>query len=215
MNQFLIILYQYVFLTGYCNDDHHRGSDPLNGILRGEITDFYLLSKAMDLQDMINWNTTMSCRDSKSFFGESSSDLIIDWNNLTIVKAGNNSEKVDLSVDEVCRDKNEEAVIIFSIRQNYSYAKHMCNLIGGSMYNPQCHADIENLPSILLRGNHLGEQNITELVNHCGNLFWIPIRQNGTKNATTGEYVWYQDVGNSLTQAVYTPWLFGQPNGGR
>ena len=83
------------------------------------------------------------------------------------------------------------------------------------MYNPQCNADIENLPSILLRGNHLGEQNITELVTYCGNLFWIPIRQNGTKNATTGEYVWYQDVGNSLTQAVYTPWLFGQPNGGR
>ena len=81
MNQFLII-YQYVFSTGYCNDDHHRGNDPLNGILRGEITDFYLLSKAMDLQDMINWNTTMSCRDSKSYFGDSSSDLIIDWNNL-------------------------------------------------------------------------------------------------------------------------------------
>ena len=191
--------------------------DPLNGILRGEITDFYLSAKAMSHQDMIDF-TSQDCRNTQSIFGNSTSDILIDWKNLNIVKEGTNTESIQLSVDEVCREKNEETMLIMSIKRNYSNSKYMCNLLGGNLFNPKSKADIENLPFELLKSNHLTELNLTDIIGHCGNLFWIPIRQYGAKDNTTGRYIWYQDIGNVSeelpTKATYLPWLFGQPNGG-
>ena len=132
-----------------------------------------------------------------------------------MVKEGNNTVIIQLSLDEVCRERNEETIRIVSIKQNYSNSKQRCNQMGGNLHYPKNNIDIENLPLKLLKNNHLKEENITELINICGSTFWIPIKQNGTKSTITGGYAWHEDIENGTKEAHYLPWLFGQPNGGK
>ena len=168
----------------------------------------------MSLRDMMDF-TTFNCRNTTSIFDKHSSNILVDWKNLQIAKKGNNTKIIELNIEEVCRDKNEDTTIIFSIKQNYSNSKHVCNQIGGILFNPKSNADIKTLPLSLLKGNHLDEENITDLTLHCGNLFWIPIKLNETEQTTSGRYIWYQDIKSNFPQATFLPWLFGQPNGGR
>ena len=168
----------------------------------------------MSLRDMMDF-TTFNCRNATSIFEKNSSDILVDWKNLQVAKKGNNTKNIQLNVEEVCRDKNEETTLIFSIKQNYSNAKHLCNQIGGILFNPKNKSDIENLPLSLLKGNHLDAENITDLTLHCGNLFWIPIKLNEAEQIKAGRYSWYQDIRSNFTKATFLPWLFGQPNGGR
>ena len=189
----------------------------MNGILRGEITDFYVASKAISLSEMINF-TTWDCRQNKNVFDQYSNTILIDWKNLNIMRNGSNIEIIQLDLDEVCRDKNEETILISSIKRNYSNSKQTCQQIGGSLYNPMSQDEIENLTSNLLKNNHLKEENITELTNYCGLLFWIPITQLMLNNEKFGEQEirWYEDTGEEPPkEASFLPWLFGQPNGGR
>ena len=134
----------------------------------------------MSLRDMIDF-TTVGCRKTKSTSDNHFSNLLIDWNHLEEVRKGNNTKSIRVNVEEVCRDKNEETTLIISIKQNYSNAKHVCNQIGGTFYNPKNKADIANLPSNLLKNNHIEEKNITDLTLHCGNLFWIPVTLRGNE----------------------------------
>ena len=188
----------------------------MNGILRGEMTDFYVASQSLSLSEMINF-TTWDCRQNKNVFDKYSSKKLIDWKNLNIVRKGSNIEIIQLDRDEVCRDKNEETVLISSIKRNYSNSKQTCQQIGGSLYNPKSQNDIENLTSHLLKNNHLVSENITEITNFCGLLFWIPIRQLDFNDGNTKEHKiqWYEDKGEGPPkEATFVPWLFGQPNGG-
>ena len=161
--------------------------------------------------------TTWDCRQGTNVFDKYSNNTLINWKNLNIIRKGSNIEMIELHRDEVCRDKNEETVLISSIKRNYSNSKQSCRQIGGSLYRPRNQNDIENLTSNLLKNNHLVEENITEITNYCGLLFWIPIRQLESNDKKIEEYDirWYEDKGKGkVEEAKFLPWLFGQPNGG-
>ena len=189
----------------------------MNGILRGEMTDFYVASHSLSLSEMINF-TTWDCRHDKNVFHKYSDNILLNWTSLNIVRKGLNIEMIQLDRDEVCRDKNEETVLISSIKRNYSNSKQSCQQIGGSLYNPMSQDDIENLTFNLLKNNHLVEDNITEITNYCGLLFWIPITQleSADEEVEEEKILWYDDIGNDPPKvATFLPWLFGQPNGGK
>ena len=99
--------------------------DSINGIFRGELTDLYVLSKAITLQDMIqftSWdcktfvlNTTLARHNAQY----SSLSFLIDWRKLNITEEGSNIKHIQLSLDEVCRDNDEEVVKVFIIKLDH------------------------------------------------------------------------------------------------
>ena len=191
--------------------------DPLNGIFRGLLTDLYILSRALKAKEMLRF--TKDCINPMTNFlklhnNNSRQHILFDWNQMKVTKEGENTEKIQLRANEVCRDHKEETVKIITIKQNYSNARHMCNQLGGDLYHLRSKKDIEHLSSKFLRNNQFGE-NETALVDFCGSTFWMPIVQNGTLHSDTGNPVWYLDAENGEQQMVtFLPWLFGQPNGG-
>ena len=52
----------------------------MNGILRGEMTDFYVASQSLSLSEMINF-TTWDCRQNMNVFDRYTSKKLIDWKN--------------------------------------------------------------------------------------------------------------------------------------
>ena len=185
--------------------------DPINGIFRGVLTDFYVVARALTNQEMQQF--TNDCKNPQEIFKNVTFDMLINWKEIDILIEGNNTVSVYLSSDEVCRDKKEETVKIIPIKQNYSNSKQTCEQVGGSLYYVRNTDDVEKLASNLLKGNQFGA-NVSGDIDVCGSTFWLPIRQNGTKDTVTVEYIWYQEVEKIVQRVDYLPWLFGQPNGG-
>ena len=196
-----VFIQRRTWQIGYCRDANWIIS-PLNVIFRGNVVDFNVWSRPLDLNEMLQF--TSDCKDvvGNKMNKSERSDLII-WSDVKIVRRGLNTKLEDRNLPQftsLCKNNEQSHTLAFVEGYDFSDAELRCTTLGGSMPYPKRQNHLENLIK-------LGHATIEE----C-NRYWLPIKQHHIQGRKE-KYEWIYEKNQSSELVDYLPWRLGEPNG--
>ena len=185
--------------------DHRSGIiDPelmigCNGYFRGSITDMNIWNRPLTLKEVDVY--TKGCENISSL-----QPRVFEWPQLNFLFQGKNVKNTSISKAELCpensleekmTEENLSEMKIFGYKMDFYQALNLCHIFGGKM-------------PLLKRNRSLLYKNIfSDLREHCGGKFWIPIVQS-KKNFS----LWTNaHIVEKEQEVDNLPWGYGEPNG--
>ncbi len=178
-------------------------------LYHGYITEFYIWSKPLSVDFMIN--VTRDCIHAKSMFGGHPADIfdndVYDWSK--VQRNGGHvkltQELMDRQGDDMCRQRHGKEswkIRLFQVETTYEKANMICQSLGGKVWYPENEPDFKDV----IKG--FGRYKANPAKNICDLQSWMGIVKN--VNDSNGSAVFLNNGGQEQS---FFNWAKGQPNG--